>query len=163
MEKPLFSWARPWSATRDKLRNSLATRVGRLWRDRTQSARQGWQRVFQGLFGTPRSSTVSSEPSLVSLVLELTPLQSQNTWLIINWPMSGSSFAALTASLDSNLGNGNGAFYAEIEANLRPQWSWSVACQARWPTIPTGLKINAEFQCFSHDRRYIFWWNFSIS
>ena len=31
MEKPLFSWARPWSATRDKLRNSLATRVGRLW------------------------------------------------------------------------------------------------------------------------------------
>ena len=31
MEKPLFSWARQWSATRDKLRTSLTTRVGRLW------------------------------------------------------------------------------------------------------------------------------------
>ena len=48
MEKPLFSWARPWSATRDKLRNSLATRVGRLWYDyeifSARAARMRWVR-----------------------------------------------------------------------------------------------------------------------
>ena len=44
-----------------------------------------------------------------------------NVLIIINWLMSRSSFAALTPSVKSALGNeNNGAFYAEIKANLRP-------------------------------------------